>query len=77
MPSPVMEFLIPFYPAHGALGYWDEIIFLSIIVIFLVMMGVSWFRSRSMDFDDELTPAPKPKETVHPGTSDDARFELD
>lgn len=45
---------LPVILAHGALGWWDEIIFFSISVIFLVMMGRSWLKSRSMepDFDD-------------------------
>lgn len=32
--------------AHGALGNWDEVVFLSIAAIFLLMMGISWVRSR-------------------------------
>jgi hypothetical protein len=48
---------VPFVLAHGALGYWDELIFVSVIVIFLTMMGVSWFRSRDMDFRDDELPA--------------------
>jgi hypothetical protein len=38
--------------AHGALGAFDELIFLAVAVVFLAMMGVSWFRSR--DFEPEL-----------------------
>lgn len=38
--------------AHGALGAFDELIFLAVAVVFLGMMGVSWFRSR--DFEPEL-----------------------
>ena len=43
--------------AHGALGWFDEIVFVSVVVIFFVMSGVSWFRSRQMEpeFDDEAT----------------------
>lgn len=33
--------------AHGALGPYDEIIFLGVAVIFVVMMAVSWVRSRN------------------------------
>lgn len=39
--------------AHGTLGWWDELVFLGIVVIFLGMMGVSWFRSRGMDYDEQ------------------------
>ena len=35
-----------FILAHGALGEWDELIFLSIAAIFLIMMGIAWVRSR-------------------------------
>lgn len=38
---------------HGVLGPYDELIFLSIAVIFLMMMGVSWLMSRNMEFEDE------------------------
>ncbi|MBL8118844.1 MAG: hypothetical protein J0L63_11470 [Anaerolineae bacterium] len=40
--------------AHGALGIWDEVIFLSIGAIFLVMMGISWVRSRNSVLDEEI-----------------------
>ena len=36
----------PFILAHGSLGGWDEVVFLSIAAIFLIMMGISWVRSR-------------------------------
>lgn len=39
--------------AHGALGVFDEIIFLGVGVIFLVLMAVSWLRSRNQN--DETT----------------------
>ncbi len=40
--------------AHGTLGNWDEMIFLGVSVIFVVMMGISWVRSRNIEpeFDD-------------------------
>ena len=38
---------IPIILAHGALGDWDELIFLGIAAIFLTMMGISWVRSRN------------------------------
>jgi hypothetical protein len=46
--------------AHGALGVFDEIIFASVAVIFIVMMALSWFKSRNSlpEMDDEaVTPA--------------------
>jgi hypothetical protein len=38
----------PILLAHGALGVWDEVIFLTIGAVFLIMMGVSWLRSRNI-----------------------------
>lgn len=38
--------------AHGALGPWDELIFLSVFVIFIIIMGISWVRSRALGDDD-------------------------
>lgn len=34
--------------AHGALGAWDEIIFLSVFAVFLAIMGIAWVRSRAI-----------------------------
>lgn len=31
--------------AHGTLGYWDEFIFISVAVVFIILMIVSWIRS--------------------------------
>ncbi len=42
--------------AHGALGPFDEIIFLGIAVAFLGMMGVSWLRSQQIDDQAEADP---------------------
>lgn len=77
------RFGIPFYLAHGALGFWDEVIFVSVVVIFLVMMGIAWFRSRSMDFRaDDLTtvravytrtPHPPVQTTAHKNDTSDVR----
>lgn len=39
---------MPVIMAHGALGPFDEIIFLGIAIVFLLMMGVSWLRSQQM-----------------------------
>ncbi|HLU11696.1 MAG TPA: hypothetical protein VK003_18625 [Oceanobacillus sp.] len=51
--------MFPTILAHGALGAFDEIIFLGVGVVFLVMMGISWLRSRNMkpEFDDPGIPA--------------------
>jgi hypothetical protein len=38
---------LPVILAHGALGPYDELIFLSIAAIFLIFMGISWVKSRN------------------------------
>ena len=43
---------LPVILAHGALGPFDEIIFLGIAVVFLGMMGVSWLRSQQLESDE-------------------------
>ena len=56
--------------AHGALGPFDEIIFLSIAVVFLAMMGISWVRSQQLP--DEETEADSESQEA-----DVERFELE
>ena len=43
---------MPAILAHGALGPFDEIIFLGIAIVFLLMMGVSWLRSQQLPADE-------------------------
>lgn len=66
--------IFPFL-AHGALGIWDEVIFISLAAIFLAMMGISWLRSRMDPLEtlDDAPPSPAPEsETPAP-----ERFRLD
>jgi len=58
--------------AHGTLGWWDELVFLGIIVIFLAMMGISWFRSRGMDYEEQDLMPQSPS-----GEDGEERFQLD
>ena len=63
-----------FILAHGSLGEWDELIFLSIAAIFLIMMGIAWVRSRVSTppaLEEPTDPTPNPT----PNT--DERFPLD
>lgn len=67
--------------AHGALGYWDELIFLGVGIGFLIMMGVSWFKSRNAEIEEgaegeTVVSAPLPTEEENPHTAAD-RFRLD
>lgn len=56
--------------AHGALGPFDEIIFIGIAVIFLGMMGLSWLRSQELEDD--------PAQPGEPATAADTdHFELE
>jgi hypothetical protein len=67
------------FTAHGALGAFDEVIFLGVAGLFLAMMGVSWFRSRDLapelDEADEAS-ASSDGQTSQPPASED-RFKLD
>jgi hypothetical protein len=57
--------------AHGALGWFDELVFLGIIVIFLVMVVFAWFRSRGMNYSEtDLMPPKNPE-------AGEERFKLD
>jgi hypothetical protein len=65
----------PYVLAHGALGPFDEIIFLGVGVIFLVMIGISWLKSRNLppQFDESQAPVEtSPSEQTAPD-----RFKLD
>lgn len=35
--------------AHSALGPYDEILFIGVALIFTILMGVSWWRSRDFE----------------------------
>lgn len=61
--------------AHGALGPYDELIFLSVGVAFLVMMGISWFKSRNIQPEVDKTEIEP--ETTPPPDSEADRFRLD
>ncbi len=52
-----MQVALPVILAHGALGNFDELIFIGVAVVFLGMMGLSWWRSREFEpeLDDEVT----------------------
>lgn len=64
---------IPIIFAHGALGSFDEVVFVSVILIFLVLMVLSWVRSRSLPDDD--MPA-TPTEQVPQSKPDTDHFSL-
>jgi hypothetical protein len=43
--------------AHGLLGAWDELIYVSIAGVFVAFMAISWIRSRNQPPDEEEAPA--------------------
>jgi hypothetical protein len=51
--------------AHGSLGPFDEILYLGVAAIFIVMMGISWMRSRYQPpkLDDPAEPTPDEPDT--------------
>jgi hypothetical protein len=61
--------------AHGTLGWYDDLIFLGVIVLFGVMMFIAWFRSRGDNFETDLMPE-KPKRDDNDPESPE-RFQLD
>jgi uncharacterized membrane protein len=66
-----------FLIAHGALGWYDELIFLGIAVIFIAMMIVSWFQSRMTEYDDDKGGNTAPTEATPDREQSIERFELD
>jgi hypothetical protein len=66
----------PVMLAHGALGLWDEAIFLTIALAFLVFMGISWVKGRNAEPEtDEATSSRT--SSRNRDTSSDDRFRLD
>lgn len=65
---------IPVILAHGALGPYDDLIMIGVSVVFIVMMGFRWIKSRSneADFDEAEETADAPA-----NTSDKDHFPLD
>lgn len=62
----------PIVTAHGALGIWDEVVSVGVAAAFIILMAVTWLRSRSGPPDDsELPPGERP-----PDSAPD-RFHLD
>ncbi len=65
--------MFPFLLAHGALGWFDELIYLAFAATFVAMMIVSWLQSRgAADALEEST------EGISDATdADEDRFRLD
>lgn len=50
--------MIPILLAHGALGNFDEILFIAVGIVFVALMVFAWLRSRNS--------APEPDDTQFP-----------
>lgn len=61
--------------AHGALGYWDEAIFIGVALLFFVLMGISWVQSRNNTPDEVTDTATADAAELNEGSSE--RFRLD
>jgi hypothetical protein len=68
---------VPVILAHGALGPYDELIMLGAAAIFLVIMGVSWVKSRNTrpDFTQPSEEESLREQSQQPNEPD--RFRLD
>ena len=56
---------MPVILAHGALGPFDEIIFIGIAVIFVAMMALSWFRSQALTEEEYVDEDQNANEREH------------
>lgn len=65
---------LPVLLAHGALGPFDEIILVGVAVVFLILMAISWIKSRSIAPDEEDISLETP---VSPAHDQPDRFRLD
>lgn len=71
---------MPIILAHGALGNFDEVIWLSIGAIFVVMMGISWVKSHMTEFEDEESVEKEKHEShqeIDSNNTTDDHFRLD
>ncbi|MCC6614297.1 MAG: hypothetical protein IT320_12520 [Anaerolineae bacterium] len=69
---------MPFVIAHGALGSFDELIFVGVGIVFVAIMIFSWWRSRNASSEtlDELNAKIAPHDPATPPDAAD-RFRLE
>ncbi|PJF39911.1 MAG: hypothetical protein CUN54_07260 [Phototrophicales bacterium] len=65
--------LFPIILAHGQLGRYDEVIFLSLAALFISIIGLAWVKSRNTipEFDDADVA------DTAPDSDSNERFQLD
>lgn len=63
--------MIPVVLAHGALGPFDELLFILVGVIFVGLMVIAWIRSRNSapDDDEPETPDAAPPDAADPSSN--------
>ena len=66
---------LPIILAHGALGGWDELVFLGVAAIFLTMMGISWVKSRNSTLPLDAPENPSESTPTPSDTADHFRLE--
>ncbi len=70
--------MLPVILAHGALGIFDELVFIAVALIFIGMMAYAWWRSRSAPLDnDTADQAEAPPENFPNPPQDTDRFHLE
>lgn len=60
--------MVGYWVAHGALGYWDEVIFGGVVVVFLGFMALSWINTRNATLDSDHSAARQPDD-AHAGST--------
>lgn len=68
---------IPVVLAHGALGIFDELIFVGVAVIFIIMMIVVWIRSSSSRPRLDIPKSQYDEQTTTSDSEAPDRFRLD
>jgi hypothetical protein len=66
--------VVPILLAHGALGPFDELLFILVGLVFVGLMVTAWIRSRNSAPDqDEATPSADSTPATPADTSSNAR----
>lgn len=64
--------------AHGALGAFDELLLVAVAAAFVIIMVVSWLRTRNQsDEPNETIPPQEPETSSEHRDDSEERFKLD
>lgn len=61
--------MVPIVLAHGALGPFDELLFILVGVVFVGLMVLAWIRSRNSVPEETDAPADPPVVSTEPAGS--------